>query len=180
MRLACRTCPCVRRKGGIDRRLCPEGLLKDARPGRASRRATSTSQLAVQLVALGQVVEAFQAEQVQKPLGRAIFGVAGLLAATIDLEQPPANQLREERTARPSAQLFQLPVWAALGSRLDQVALPPEVRHVVLFADRGEAGEQAGDKARETFTRQGLQVTLHLPELGDDWNDELRERSRAA
>ena len=86
-------------------------------------------------------------------------------------------------TALSAMQLFGVPCWAALGSRLDRVSLPDAVRRVVIYADNGEAGLQAANKAIEAFTGQGRKVTLRLPPDGyGDWNDALKalEREQAA
>jgi hypothetical protein len=77
-------------------------------------------------------------------------------------------------TALSAMQLFDEPTWAALGSRLDHVALPESVRHVIIYADNGDAGLVAAHKAVKAFTHQGLRVTLRLPpEEYSDWNDAL-------
>ena len=65
-------------------------------------------------------------------------------------------------TALSAMQLFDVPCWAALGSRLSRVGLPDAVQHVVLYADNGEPGLQAAHKAIEAFTGQGRKVTLRL------------------
>ena len=71
-------------------------------------------------------------------------------------------------------QLFDIPVWAALGSRLAAVALPPEVIEVQVFADNGDAGRAAAEKAAEAFTRDGRRVALRYPPPAfGDWNDAL-------
>ena len=66
-------------------------------------------------------------------------------------------------TALSAMQLFDVPTWAALGSRLDQVALPETVRHVIIYADNGDAGLVVAHKAVKAFTHQGRRVTLRLP-----------------
>ena len=77
-------------------------------------------------------------------------------------------------TALSAMQLFDVPCWVALGSRLDRVALPESVRHVVIFADNGDAGREAAGKAVEAFNSRGLKVTLRQPpETFGDWNDAL-------
>ena len=59
----------------------------------------------------------------------------------------------------------------------DQSIIPiaEVVHHVVVYADNGEAGLVAANKAVEAFTGQGRKVTLRLPpdDFGD-WNDALR------
>ncbi len=79
-------------------------------------------------------------------------------------------------------QLFGIPVWCSLGSeRLHKIELPPEVKHVVLFADNGEAGHKGAMSAVAAYTTRGRKVTLRFPpaEFGD-FNDLLQARSVAA
>lgn len=77
-------------------------------------------------------------------------------------------------TALSAMQLFYLPCWAALGSRLERVGLPEAARHVVLFADRGKAGENTARRAAAAFARDGRRATISLPDVPfGDWNDQL-------
>ena len=78
-------------------------------------------------------------------------------------------------TALSAMQLFGVPCWAGIGSRLDKMTLPDIVRSVTVFADNGDAGTKAAHKAVETFTGQGRKVTLRFPPKGlGDWNDALQ------
>ena len=76
-------------------------------------------------------------------------------------------------TALSAMEIYRLPAWAALGSNLAGVTVPELVRHVVIFADRGPAGERAAEKARETFRQQKRRVSVCFPETGQDFNDVL-------
>ena len=58
--------------------------------------------------------------------------------------------------------------------------LANSVRQVVIFADKGKAGEDAAAKARQIFRSQGRKVAVRFSELGDDFNDELRARRNGA
>ena len=71
-------------------------------------------------------------------------------------------------------QLFDIPVWACLGSRFDRVTIPAGVIEVQIFADNGEPGQEAAAKARDTFTKAGKRVAIRRPpESFSDWNDAL-------
>ena len=63
------------------------------------------------------------------------------------------------------------------------MSLPDVVRRVVIYADNGESGLQAANKAIEKFTGDGRRVMLRLPSAGyGDWNDALaalQEEQRA-
>ena len=71
---------------------------------------------------------------------------------------------------------FLVPVWCALGSNLARIALPDAVRKVVIFADRGAAGEEAAEKARRSFRLRGRKVAVCFPSIGKDFNDELKAK----
>jgi len=78
-------------------------------------------------------------------------------------------------TALSAMQLFEIPTWAALGSRLDRVDVPGNVIEVQIFGDNGEPGHEAAEKAAEKFTSQGRRVVLRFPpEPFGDWNDALQ------
>jgi putative DNA primase/helicase len=69
-------------------------------------------------------------------------------------------------------QIFSLPVWVCCGaSRMGSVAVPDVVERIVLFADNGEAGEKAAERATGHYRAQGLGVDIEFPpaEFGD-WN----------
>ncbi len=77
-------------------------------------------------------------------------------------------------TALSAQQLFELPVWAVLGSRFDGVAIPADVIEVQIFADNGAPGQEAAAKARDTFTKAGKRVATRRPPEGfGDWNNAL-------
>ncbi len=76
-------------------------------------------------------------------------------------------------TGLSAMQLFQLPVWCALGSRLDRVALPRLVRKVVVLADTGPAGMEAAEKAVRAFVQRGRKASICVPHEGD-FNDVAR------
>lgn len=77
-------------------------------------------------------------------------------------------------TGLSAMELYSIPVWCVLGSQLSRLEFPPTVRNVVIFADRGRAGEDAAFKARQHYRSQGRKVSIQLPEFGDDFNDQLR------
>jgi len=84
-------------------------------------------------------------------------------------------------TALSAMQLFHLPVWVTLSaSRLDRIALPDIVRHVIIYADAGTPGLVAAHRAVQAFTRQRRKVTLEPPPEGySDWNEVLQRRTAA-
>ena len=75
---------------------------------------------------------------------------------------------------------YLVPVWCALGSNLARIALPDPVRNVVLFGDRGAAGEEAAENARSIIRSQGRRVAVCFPSIGKDFNDELKAKRRGS
>jgi hypothetical protein len=75
-----------------------------------------------------------------------------------------------------------IPVWAALSSpRLDKLAIPVNVRRVVIFGDNDKAGTQAAEKAARRYQSDSREVELRFPEAGSkDWCDVLAARSGRA
>ena len=80
--------------------------------------------------------------------------------------------------------LLDLPAWAALStSGLRCLALPPEMRRVVIAADHDAngAGQTAAADAAARWTREGRAVRIALPDLpGQDFNDILQDRAGCA
>lgn len=102
-------------------------------------------------------------------------GVIGAGAVRLGPAAPALGLAEGIETALSAMQLFDIPVWAALGSRLDSVSLPPEVVEVQLFADNGGPGHEAAEKAADAFTSQGRRVAIRYPPgTLQDWNDALQ------
>ena len=109
------------------------------------------------------------------------LGPLGTGAVRLAKAGPVLGLAEGVETGLSAQQLFSVPVWAALGSRLDRVALPDIVRHIVIYADNGSAGVEAAHKAVEAFTSLQRRVTLRLPpERFGDWNDALQALEREA
>ena len=68
---------------------------------------------------------------------------------------------------------FGLPGWALLSAgNLARWSTPATVRRVVIAADRGPAGEEAGARLRRRLRSQGVETCLRLPPHPfGDWND---------
>lgn len=87
-------------------------------------------------------------------------------------------------TALSAAQLFRLPVWAALSSGLLSTwEPPPTVRHVIIFGDHDSnfAGAAASYALAHRLACKGYGVEVRLPsDLDADWNDELAAKMEYA
>jgi putative DNA primase/helicase len=78
-------------------------------------------------------------------------------------------------TALSATALFGVPCWVALGTeRFRVVALPPEVRELLLFLDHDSGGRRAERLARDAFAHLPLIEAHYPPVPGEDWNDVLR------
>jgi hypothetical protein len=77
-------------------------------------------------------------------------------------------------------EMFGVVTWAVLGkSRFAKVAIPAQVKrlHICADADSVDVCEKAG----LAYRRRDLEVTVHVPERGKDFNDMLLAwRRRAA
>ena len=82
-------------------------------------------------------------------------------------------------TAMSASILFAVPVWAALdANHLAKWVPPAGIKRVMIFgdSDRSYTGQAATYALAQTLRAADLDVSVHVPVVGD-WNDELR-RSR--
>lgn len=77
-------------------------------------------------------------------------------------------------TALAASALFHMPVWATLGvQRLAAVWVPEWIEWLTIYADRGEVGEPAAERACEAHERRGVACSVATPADGfGDFNDE--------
>jgi putative DNA primase/helicase len=102
-------------------------------------------------------------------LGRLGCGAVRLAPATCTLGLAEGVE-----TALAASQMHGIPCWAACGARLDRVALPASVRHVVLFADNDPPGLATAHRATVRLGAEGRSVEVRVPQLENgDWNDVL-------
>jgi len=78
-----------------------------------------------------------------------------------------------------ATQLTGIPCWATLGTeRFARVALPPSVKHLVLFLDNDPGGRRAESLARKAYRGAAVEIEACYPEVpGSDWNDVLLGRA---
>lgn len=84
-------------------------------------------------------------------------------------------------SALAARELLGVPCWAATsaGNLGETMILPPEVREVVIAADRDEPGREAAAAAARRWKAEGRAVKVALPQReGADFNDVLLERRR--
>ncbi|WP_242442669.1 toprim domain-containing protein, partial [Magnetospirillum sp. 15-1] len=83
-------------------------------------------------------------------------------------------------TALSAWAIFGIPTWAALSAgNLRDWQWPEGIRRVTIFADAGEAGQQAAAALAERLTAAGILSTIMSPLHGDDFNDDLRKGAAA-
>ena len=108
-------------------------------------------------------------------LGRLAGNAVRLAAATETLGIAEGIE-----TGLSAMQLYDDPVWCACGSNLAGVIVPDTVKRVVIYADNGEAGQLAADKAAAKFYQQGRRVTIVRPIDGfGDFNDYLQAQAKS-
>ena len=75
-------------------------------------------------------------------------------------------------TGLSAMELYRIPVWAACGSRMAAVAIPENIRRLIIFADRGTAGVMAAERAAAAHEGQQREVAIvYPPAPHKDWND---------
>ncbi|MFN3511886.1 MAG: toprim domain-containing protein [Phenylobacterium sp.] len=114
---------------------------------------------------------------------RASRKVVGVLPPGSAVRLAPAGQemLVAEGvfTTLAAMRLFGLPGWALLGAHnLARWTPPPDVRRVLIAADRGRVGQAAAAQLQATLGLVGLGVVVRTPPAPfGDWNDVLVERA---
>jgi putative DNA primase/helicase len=80
-------------------------------------------------------------------------------------------------TALSAAQLFKVPVWAALNAGRLEVWMPPAgITKVMIFGDNDEnqRGQDAAWQLENRLIDAGIETSVHIPDKpGTDWNDVL-------
>lgn len=108
------------------------------------------------------------------------LGPIGAGAVRLGQARPVLGLVEGIETGLSVVQLYRLPVWVALGSRLAEIAVPDLVRQVIVFGDNGTMGHLAADRALERFAGQGRQVSAEFPpQAFGDFNDWLRAGAAA-
>ena len=82
-------------------------------------------------------------------------------------------------TALSFTELTGITCWAVLGkARFDKITIPKCVRRLHLSADADQDSQLQCRRARCHYRHAGLDVVMHIPELGSDFNDVLVSRDR--
>lgn len=131
--------------------------------------------LAVQITSLDpRTAGKAQISQPRRTYGRMEDGALRLAPAGDELALAEGVE-----TALSFTELTGVVCWAVLGkSRFAKIAIPAWVRRLHLAADVDAI--EICEKAKLVYERRGLEVRMHVPELGNDFNDALLERRRAA
>ncbi|MBW7925936.1 MAG: toprim domain-containing protein [Burkholderiaceae bacterium] len=83
-------------------------------------------------------------------------------------------------TALAAQAIFGIPTWAALSADgLRKWEWSPDIKRVTIFADAGEAGQQAAAALAERLNLAGITNMIVSPRHGDDFNDDLHRGARA-
>ena len=100
-------------------------------------------------------------------LGPCAGGVVMLAPMTADGVLGVAEGIE---TALAASKLFGVPVWAALStSGMQKMTLPPGLRRLKVYADKGEGGKKAAENLRDKALHAGIDATVLMPWSDDDF-----------
>lgn len=103
------------------------------------------------------------------------LGPLGTGAVRLDGSRAAMGLAEGIETALSAMQLFEIPVWAAQGARMDRIELPGSIVEVHLFGDNGEPGHLAVERAASIFAERGCRIVpRYPPQRFPDWNDVLQ------
>ena len=109
---------------------------------------------------------------VEVPVGKALLGrVVDALGNPIDGKGPIEAEERKRVDVKAPGILPRKSVHEPMASGLKAVAMPPEVRTVIIAADGDEPGEKAAQEAASRFYREGRTAKIARPPRGQDFND---------
>ncbi len=113
------------------------------------------------------------------------WGEGSTRGGTVRLMKPSGGQigLGEGLESTLSASILTgIPGWSALtAGGIERAVLPPEIRRVVIFADRDPAGLKSAANACDRFRREGREAEILAPnEDKADFNDILKKETRAS
>jgi hypothetical protein len=101
-------------------------------------------------------------------MGRGAVQFAPPLNGQLGLAEGP-------ETALSVMELINIPCWAVCGAkRLHQIAIPPGVQLLHLFADNDANGQAALHRAAKRYASQGYDVRRRTPVGVKDYNDILK------
>jgi hypothetical protein len=105
------------------------------------------------------------------------LGSMGTCAVRLGPAGPVLGIAEGIETGLSAMQLFDVPVWCSLSAaRLHRLRLPPEAVEIHLFADNGERGHEAAERAAKVYLAQGRRVVVRFPPARfGDWNDVLKD-----
>jgi predicted P-loop ATPase len=112
-----------------------------------------------------------KAPPAKKMLGPVAAGCVCLAAMGIDGHLGIAEGIE---TALSAQKIFGLPTWAALSADgLKRWQWPPDIKHVTIYADAGDAGMQAAAALADRLNMADIANEMVRPLHGDDFNDDL-------
>jgi hypothetical protein len=104
-------------------------------------------------------------------LGSPAGGVAMLMPMTVD---GTLGMAEGQETALAAAKIFGIPVWAGISAEgVRSFIFPTGLKRLLILADRGTAGENAGADLHQRALAAGIDVSVYLPRGDDDFADDL-------
>jgi hypothetical protein len=142
----------------------------------AIRDPASGDLLAVQRTYLAQPGIKAPLHDARRSLGPARGGAVMLHAAPLF---GPLVLAEGVETACAASIMLKAPAWAAVsaGNLADGVALPADVRDIIIAADPDPPGERAAQEAAERWLAEGRKVRIATPDDNNDFNTLLMRRA---
>src|SRR5262249_36631820 len=63
--------------------------------------------------------------------------------------------------------------WASCGRRMDKVAIPTNVKQLLICGDSDAPGREHVEMAAKALSRRGLEIQYGYSSVGKDFNDEI-------
>jgi hypothetical protein len=121
------------------------------------------------------------ADLLHKPLPKPKVALGLLGTGAIRLAEPLDELGLAEgiEDAHSAMAWFATPTWALGGvERLGLVAIPAQVRRIIVYADHGAPAERCYKKAFDHLSANDREVVRCLAPRGEDWNDAWRRHLR--
>ena len=153
------------------------GKVRDVRPGLVARVSNERGMLAIQRIFLTRDGHKADVEFNKRTLGRPFDGAVRL--HPVDHRQI-LGLAEGTETAMSAHDIFDLPVWATLGTEnFAHVQIPSSVTKIILFLDNGAGGDRAETLFSERPDLHCVIESRRPPARFSDWNDVAQDAAKS-